>query len=345
MTSPGGSLPSRRPHFLRVWRTRTLLNILALIVALAGLGAVYQAAATAYDGRRYPPPGRLVDVGGYSLHLYCTGAPLQGRATIILEQGGGGTSLGWFLVQPELARATQVCSYDRAGLGWSDPRPEPRDGAQIANELHQLLHNAGISGPYVLVGHSYGGLFVRAYAASYPDDVAGLVLLDSAHPDQWARTSDGQARYAQDSRIASIARALARLGVLRILPNPLTTAPVALAPQQAAEWQAIYSTTKFWDAFEAETRAIPTTMAQLRSAAALPPAIPVLVVSAGEHMRADPGWAMFQRELAALTPSSTPTVIPGATHESVWAEPQGAQASVAAILSLAQPRSSRGKSP
>ncbi len=328
------------------WFKRTLLIILGGIVALVGIGATYQAVATAYDRRSYPPPGQLVDVGGYSLHLYCTGANLDGHATIILEQGGGGNSLAWFLIQPELAKATRVCSYDRAGQGWSDPGPEPRDGNQIAKELHTLLHNAGISGPYVLVGHSYGGLFVRAYAACYPDDVAGLVLLDSAHPDQWTRTPAGQEQYANDSRIYSIARVLARLGVLRILPNPLTIPPAGLAPQQAAEWQAIYGATQFWDTTEAESRALSATMAQVRSAAALSPGVPVLVVSAGEHIHADANWAMFQHELAAITPSSRQIVIAGATHESLWAEPQGAQASVAAILSMArQPLSNRSKQP
>jgi pimeloyl-ACP methyl ester carboxylesterase len=311
-----------------------LLSALTLIMALAAGGATYQVVATASDRRSYPPPGQLVDVGGHALHLYCTGARLSGRATIILEQGGGGNSLGWFLIQPELAKATQVCSYDRAGQGWSDRGPEPRDGNQIAKELHTLLHNAGISGPYVLVGHSYGGLFVRAYAASYPDDVAGLVLLESAHPDQWTRTPAGRAQYANDSRIYGIARVLARLGVLRIFPIPLTVPPARLAPQQAAEWRAVYGTTQFWDASEAESRALPATMAQVRSAAALSPGVPVLVVSAGEHIHADAAWATFQHELAAIAPSSRQIVIAGATHESLWAEPQGAQASVAAILSM-----------
>jgi len=97
---------------------------------------------------------------------------------------GRGNILGWFLVQPEVAKTTRVCSYDRAGQGWSDPGPEPRDGEHIAQDLHALLQNASIPGPYVLAGHSYGGLFVRAYAAYYPGEVVGLVLLDSAQPDQ-----------------------------------------------------------------------------------------------------------------------------------------------------------------
>ena len=187
---------------------------------------------------------------------------------------------------------------------------------------------------------------MRAHAASYADDVAGLVLLDSAHPDQWTRTPAGRAQYANDSRIYGMARVLARLGVLRILPNPLTIPPAGLAPQQAAEWQAIYNTTQFWDASETESRAIPARMAQVRSAAALAPGMPVLVVSAGEHIRADATWATFQHELAAIARSSRQVVIAGATHESLWAESQGAQASVAAILTLTrQSLSNRSKNP
>ena len=133
---------------------RALAALLALIAILALAGASYEAIAATGDARHYPPPGTLVDVGGFRLHINCVGT---GSPTVVLDAGLGGSSLDWSLVQPELGRSTRVCAYDRAGMGWSDPGPQPRTPGQIARELHTLLTNAGIAGPYVLVGHSLAG--------------------------------------------------------------------------------------------------------------------------------------------------------------------------------------------
>jgi pimeloyl-ACP methyl ester carboxylesterase len=130
--------------------------------------------------RPYPPPGRLVDVGGYKLHINCSGA---GGPAVVLLHGAGDFSFDWTLVQPGVSRFVQVCSYDRAGVAWSDPGPTPRTMKQDAFELRLLLKNAGIKPPYVLVGHSLGGLVVRVYAEQYPEEVAGVVLVDSTHED------------------------------------------------------------------------------------------------------------------------------------------------------------------
>lgn len=134
--------------------------------------------------RRVAPPGKLVDVGGYQLYIHCTG---EGSPTVVLDSGRGGGSDDWQNVQPDLAKFTRVCSYDRAGYGYSDPGPTPRTGQQIINELHKLLVNAEIEGPYVLVGHSSGGLHVRLYASQYPDEVVGMALIDPSHEDQRLR--------------------------------------------------------------------------------------------------------------------------------------------------------------
>ena len=130
---------------------------------------------------REPPPGKLVDIGGYQLHINCTG---KGSPTVILEAGLGGDSRSWHEVQPEIAEFARVCSYDRAGLGWSDPGPKPRTSQQIVKELHRLLTKADIQSPYVLVGHSFGGYNVRLYASQHPEEVVGLVLVDANHHDQ-----------------------------------------------------------------------------------------------------------------------------------------------------------------
>ena len=133
----------------------------------------------AVDATAYPMPGQLIDVGGHRLHLNCTGS---GSPTVVLEPGAGEMSsdLGW--IAPAVARDTRVCVYDRAGRGWSEPADTPQDGRQIATDLHTLLQRGNVPGPYVLAGHSFGGLYVLTFAARYPDEVAGMVLVDSTAP-------------------------------------------------------------------------------------------------------------------------------------------------------------------
>ena len=126
------------------------------------------------------PPGKLVDIGGYRLHLNCTG---KGGPTVVLIPGSGDFSFDWSLVQPDVARFTRVCSYDLAGFAWSDPGPTPRTMRQEVYELHTLLKAAQVKGPFVIVGHSLGGLISRVYAETYPSEVAGLVLVDTTHED------------------------------------------------------------------------------------------------------------------------------------------------------------------
>src|SRR5215213_11997753 len=165
----------------RIWRP--LLWLVVVLLALALAGEIYQAIATELAARAYPPPGEMVAVGGYSLHINCVG---QGSPTVILDAGLGEFSAQWVRVQRKVSDTTRVCAYDRAGMGWSEMGPEPRDARQISSELHALLKGAGTEGPYVLVGHSYGGLYMQTYAARYPEEVAGMALVDSSQPDQFS---------------------------------------------------------------------------------------------------------------------------------------------------------------
>ena len=159
-----------------------LIGLAGLIPALAFIGAVYQFIADKVSEKKYPPPGRLVDVGGYRLHIHCLGTEgAKAGPVVVMDAGIGECSLGWSLVQPQIARFARVCSYDRAGLGWSDAAPTARTSQQIVNDLHALLERAGIAPPYVLVGHSFGGLNVRLYASQFPEEVVGLVLVDAAN--------------------------------------------------------------------------------------------------------------------------------------------------------------------
>ena len=158
--------------------------LLLFFVLLVLAGGIYQIHATHTDRRAHPMPGQLIDVGGYKMHIDCSGT---GSPTVILESGMGDGYLSWRRVQPQIAQLTRVCSYDRAGLGYSDSSPKPRTSKVFAEELHTLLQHAGVSPPYVLVGHSMGGYDVRLYASLYRTEVAGIVLVDASHPEQQKR--------------------------------------------------------------------------------------------------------------------------------------------------------------
>lgn len=146
----------------------------------------YQIIATRVDNHRYPPPGELIDVGGFKLHIHSTG---QGGPTVVLDAGLSGTSLGWALVQLEASKFTRVCSYDRAGYAWSGESPSKRTSHHLAKELHTLLHKANIPGPYVLVGHSFGGCNALMFADLYPEETVGVILVDSVHEDMLQESS------------------------------------------------------------------------------------------------------------------------------------------------------------
>ena len=185
MTKPVTDQQPTTPHGRRRrlwrWTKRVLIGLAGLVVFLLLAGVVYQFVATKIDEYRFPAPGEMVDVGGYSLHLYCTGE--EGAPTVVMDSGAGGSVLDWQLVQPEVAGFARVCTYDRGGAGWSDLGAQPRTSEQFVEELHTLLGNAGVQEPYVLVGHSLGGTNVQLYARRYPDEVAGMVLVDSALED------------------------------------------------------------------------------------------------------------------------------------------------------------------
>ena len=333
-STPRSHGKSRSPA--RTWLVRGCLTLLVLPFALAIAGAVYQAIAGALDQRNYPPPGQLVDVGGYQMHLYCTGVNVDGSSTVILEQGLGGISSGWALVQAEVARSTRVCSYDRAGMGWSDSSSKPRDAQHIAQELHTLLHNANIPGPYIFVGWSFGGLYVREYAGQYGDEVAGLVLLDSSHPDQWTGTPEGQAQFESNAKIYSVAPALVRLGAMRVmgLLQPASGLPT---PHNEA-LKASFAATKDWDAQSAEFLASPATAIQVREAELLDNT-PVFVLTATEHgtpPKQEQLWQDWQIELASLSNNTVHQIVHGADHASFWRDPETVKVSSVAILEVVE---------
>ena len=175
----------------------SLASLLLVTVCLAITGALYEMISGWRDRQCFPQRGHFVQVGSIRMNIDCSG---RGSPTVILESGSGGPSVDWLMVQPEVAKFSRVCSYDRAGYGWSDSGPEPRSSLQIARELKQLLQAAGEKGPYVLVGHSMGGYDVRVYTGQYPDDVAGMVLVDASHEDQDQRAPESIRKSSTDYR-------------------------------------------------------------------------------------------------------------------------------------------------
>jgi pimeloyl-ACP methyl ester carboxylesterase len=313
----------------RIWRP--LLGLVVVLLALAVAGATYQAVATERAERAYPPPGEMVDVGGHSLHINCVG---QGSPTVVLDAGSGGMSAQWVRVQREVSGTTRVCAYDRARMGWSEMGPEPRDAKQISSELHTLLKGANIEGPYVLVGHSFGGLYVRTYAARYPDEVAGVVLVDSSSPKQVSHqpvTRDSnepqKQSFAVVPRLARLGVSLAaRLGVVRLF-SKLAPASPDLPPQQRAQIDALTPSTRQVSTYTLELLA-PTQTLRLGSLGSKP----LAVVTAPKQ--AEPGWLKLQDDLATLSSNSIHRVVKGATHTSLLYDRSDSQATSAAIVEV-----------
>src|SRR5579859_315018 len=180
--------PTSPPH---PWLRRIVRILLALVVLLAASAFIYENISETRDTQQNPMPGRLLKVSGSTMHINCTGQVSMGQGSagdgtpaVILESGLGDSYISWRKVQPEIAKFARVCSYDRAGLGFSDSSSEPRTSKVIAEQLHALLQAAQVPPPYILVGHSMGGYDVRLYASLYRSEVAGMVLVDASHPDQ-----------------------------------------------------------------------------------------------------------------------------------------------------------------
>jgi pimeloyl-ACP methyl ester carboxylesterase len=285
---------------LRRWLKRTALALLALVVAIAVLGATYQAVAGAVDARRYPPPGRLVAMGGYRLHLHCRG-PAGAGPTVVMDAGLGESSLTWWSVTPRVAQFARVCAFDRPGYGWSDPGPRSASAQDRHEELHALLHAAGVPPPYVLVGHSLGGAYAYGYAQRYPEEVAGLVLVDPGDAadtgtfDEWTHTelsTDDRRRYEQaiaepaagsspDLRqVLPVLRALAPFGVPRLALALSRAEPYRPAEAWAVE-RALRSRTPYLGTVLAEIDAAPGVYQAVYGAEVRSGDTPLLVLSSG----------------------------------------------------------------
>jgi pimeloyl-ACP methyl ester carboxylesterase len=248
---------------LWLWVRRVLVAFVGLILLLLLLGLLYQFVATRIAYRNYPAPGEMVSVSGHDMHIYCTGKA-SGSSTVVMDSALGGGLLDWQTVQPKVAPFARVCSYDRSGIGWSESGPNPRTSQRIVRELHALLADAGEEGPYVLVGHSFGGANVQLYASEYPGEVAGMVLVDSA-VDTRVLDKDLREAFAKASPSPLVIKTTAPLGIPRLLASEEDSLPKRLAQQRSA----IYNGTRHLYAVADESATVQKSVAEATDAAPL----------------------------------------------------------------------------
>jgi pimeloyl-ACP methyl ester carboxylesterase len=307
------STPRRRGRGCLVW----LGGVAVVLLGAVLLGARYEAAAEVADLRWYPPPGRMVDVGGHRLHIDCVGT---GSPTVVIDAGWGDWSASWSSrVQPDAAKTTRVCTYDRAGMGYSEAGPRPRSAERFADELHALLHQGGVPGPYVLVGHSLGGLPVRVFAHAYPAEVAGVVLIESMNPSA-ARPSAPVRAPRTDARsgVDWVLTLPARIGVLRLLAGPLDLDAFSVTPRSV---QATLD----------EGEGMPDSLAQAGAVTSLG-AVPLIVLSRGLDQDAD--WQSMQTELLQLSSNSRQVIADRSGHNIQLDQPEAAVGAIVQMVEL-----------
>lgn len=273
---------------IRRFAKRLLYITLAYIPALLVLGTLIQFVSTKIDEQRFPPIGTMVDVGGYKLHMYMTGS---GKGpTVVLDSGLGCNCLDWSLVQPELSQSARVVSYDRAGYGWSEESPLPRTSHNIATELHTLLHNANVPGPYLLVGHSFGGLNLRMFAQEYPEEVAGIVLVDAAHEELLKKMPPFPHTLLQKCLLhPTVKQFLATIGATRLF-NTFTNAQNGYDgfPESVrVMYSAVASTLKFTRAQSQEFIGYATSAEEVKQLPRYLGNKPIIVITAGKPPRVE----------------------------------------------------------
>ena len=299
---------------------------LATLVGLALVGYIYEPIAEAADAKAYPPPGRMVDVGGYRLHIKCTGA---GSPTVVIESGWGDFSAAWGWVQPEVAKSTRVCTYDRAGMGWSEASPEPRTAREFAKELHTLLEKANVPGPYVLVGHSLGGYTILVYAHDYPEEVVGVVLIDA----QDLPASDGAAPTpAPKPGRNPLPSLMARIGLVRLLAGPLDA--IKNLPEGDKQAYTAYAVApRSAQTFLDEGRGMSEGGAQARAVTSLG-ALPLIVLSRGKDQ--DAKHTAAQADLLQLSTNSQQFFADQSGHSIHIDQPEAAVAAIVKMVELAR---------
>ncbi|MGK3943456.1 alpha/beta fold hydrolase [Streptomyces caeruleatus] len=306
-------------------RARLLLAPVFVTLAATAAGALVQDVTSPLVRHDHPAPGRTFAVGDHRLHIDCRGA---GGPTVVLFNGLGEFSASWARITDQVGDTARVCAYDRAGQGWSDDADEPQDGVTAAADLHTLLAAAGERGPFVLVGHSTGGPYALTYAARYPGDVSGMVLLDSSSPRQFADMPAYPAQYALMKRGLSLLPTLARVGL-----GPVTAPDSHLPGAEGDLVEAMGSTVRAQRNGRDELAMVPRVFEQSRSLTTLD-ARPLVVLTASENLTTE-GWSAAQDRLAGLSGDSVHRDV-RSSHAGLVEDVHGSDASVAAITAVAR---------
>ncbi|MFT5585596.1 MAG: pimeloyl-ACP methyl ester carboxylesterase [Cognaticolwellia sp.] len=332
---------SRLKSILKVGGVFCLAGLIGLPIA----SAVYQASAQASDQAAYSPPGALFEVQGTQMHLLCMG---DGEPTLVFESGLLSDIQSWDVVQPAISQTTRACSYDRSGLGYSEPVDHPQQAAEVAQRLHSLLSAAGIEGDMVLVGASIGGLQVRQFAHQFPERVSGMVLVDSSHEQQVQRFGDTEAE--GPSGILKVASLLAPIGMLRLSGFvEMKFEESEISGQELEQAIAMQSQTHIPAAMTREVEAMKADM----DANQPPPSlgdIPLIVLTQGlpleeeedfdpldlEKIEEDkverPIWSQLQLELSQLSSQGTQVFAMKSDHHITDLEPELVISSIESVL-------------
>lgn len=315
-------------------------GIVGVSILVLAAAFIYQQVRSGQEAAAFPPPGRLIDVGGHRLHLSCLG---EGEPTLIIDAGAADWSLSWMALQPELARQTRTCVYDRAGLGWSEPGPAPRDSDQLVSELNILLQAAEIAPPYVLLGHSLGGYNARIFQERYPDQVAGIILLDSGHEEQWSRfPPEVTGLLNQQVSLLESMAVLGHVGVPRLL--------IPAHPHLAAElgqMHAAHMAQPHHLAASAAEVGHGFVSAQQAGLTGDLGDVPLVVISAEQSFEAfrpltdqipfeesNAVWMELQNELAGLSTNSVHLISDTADHNVNFTDPEMIEAGLAEMLMM-----------
>lgn len=302
--------PQQKPKRRYLQRSlRFIASLLALTVLLLLVGYIIQQVGVKNDQATYPPLGQMIDLNGNKTHLWCLGEAQPGQSTVIVEAGIGRTSLDWAHILPLIAPTTQICAYDRLGYGWSSPASTPRSLENLSQELNAVLSKANITAPLLLVGHSYGGAVARQYTSQYPQDVAGLILVDAMHEREWVNATPEEQQYvAQQQGQLMVITFLNRFGLLRMFGRLLGTealpVPVTLLePEHQAAYRAFLLHPTYYETWLQEIQALPGTTLPPE----LPNDLPLIVITAEQPAAtsdAEQLHAELQKALLTLSANS-----------------------------------------
>ncbi|MEX2394045.1 MAG: alpha/beta hydrolase [Actinomycetota bacterium] len=302
----------RRLKRMVKWTGIVIASALALLLAT---GATVQALSTRAAFRRYKAPGRMVDVGGYKLHIHCTGEAHENVPTVVLESGLGGWTIDWASVQPEIAKTSRVCSYDRSGHGWSERGPSSAGTrAGIAKQLHALLQAAHVPGPYVLVGHSLGGMYIREFARRYPSDVVGMVFVDSSHEEMGKKATSAERKEAVGQmKMLRFLRYLMPFGAQRLVKQPVSNAKDLSEADRPIAYGIGYKTGAYFAFYDEASSLLGEDEGGTLRLDRVPD-VPIVTIAAESNVQKQDWWLGLQTELSELSSDGELVIAEGSGH-------------------------------